>query len=827
MKQTNGKVVNPVFHAAALLPTAALSIGVMAPAHAAYATTADITEIVVTAQRTDQLIQNVPISMTVFNQKMLDERNVTNAADLVNYTPSLNVNSRFGSDQASFAIRGFTQDLGTSASVATYFADVVAPRAGGGQINGGDGAGPGMFFDLQNVQVLKGPQGTLFGRNTTGGALMLTPQEPTTKLEGYLELSRGNYDMKRAQGVLNVPINDNVRARFGLDTERRDGYLKNVSSTGPSNFDNIDYWAGRASVIWDIADSIQNYTTGMYTHSHNNGPMQGLFGCGDPATTLFGSNCAQTLALTGNHFYKVANDYENPETLTKQWQIINTTTWDMNSNFSFKNILSFSRIDQRMIGAVFGSDFSYPVLGQIQMFPSYPVPGLDSNNQSNWVEELRVSGVALDEKLTWQAGYYYEDSRPNDWTGSLSPSLISCPNGLGSDPSSWQCADIIAFGIAYAQNNNLANLPYIHIGNVGYNTARQYFNNQAVYSQATYDFDDEWSATLGLRYTLDKTHADFNRVEYASFPALPPDGAATEAVCNNGTLTTIGASQANCLQHQSQRSEAPTWMIDVDYKPTPDTMMYAKYSRGYRQGNILPPAPPGLQTFGPEHVDAYEIGSKTTFYGPVRGTFDIAVFYNKLKDQQLQGGYIPLPGTNGTGTTAIVNGGESTIQGVEVDTMAKLTTDLTFNMGYTYLQTHIDSISVPSLAGWSGAPSVVEGGHLSLSPRHTVATGLSYRLPLPTEVGNVSLGANYTFTSDQFATTVGPYADLGARQLVSLSANWSAIYASPFDVSWFMTNALNKEYRTYTAGLYDAVGAEFGNVGEPRMWGLRVKYNFD
>ena len=95
-----------------------------------------------------------------------------------------------------------------------YFAEVVAPRGANTQ-NSGDGAGPGDFFDLQNVQVLKGPQGTLFGRNSTGGAILITPQRPTEELEGYLEGSAGNYDMWRTQGVFNTPAGDRVRLRFG------------------------------------------------------------------------------------------------------------------------------------------------------------------------------------------------------------------------------------------------------------------------------------------------------------------------------------------------------------------------------------------------------------------------------------------------------------------------------------------------------------------------------------------------------------------------------------------------------------------------------------
>lgn len=816
MRKIRGnKTCQAVVHLATTLSSIAIGLGAATSAHA---TIASPDEVIVTARRTEEVIQNVPISMTVFNQEMLNERNVTNAADLVNYTPSLNVNTRFGSDQATFAIRGFTQDLGTTASVAVYFADVAAPRAGGGQINAGDGAGPGAFFDLQNVQVLKGPQGTLFGRNTTGGAIQLVPQEPTGKQEGYLELSAGNYAMKRAQGVFNLPISDSVRARFGLDTMRRDGYLRNMSSTGPDRLADVNYWSARASLIWDATDAIQNYTILSYTHSDNNGSIQKLIAC-DPHSAGY-SVCKQTLDAQGHGFYNVsAGDEANPASKLKQMQIINTTSWEISDNLSFKNLLSFATLTQDMTGANFGADYHLPAaLGgtHIVFYPSDPLPGYHNNNQSTWVEEVRLSGTALDDKLTWQGGYYFEDSRPNDWTGALNAAGGACDPFGSADPTTWNC-----FAPSPA-------------GSVGYQKYHQEFNNQALYAQGTYDITDEWRATLGLRYTVDNTHADYDRVTYNQLPGLvstpaglqPSYGVPGAAFCSSSGAPTDPTKTGGCLMHSSQKSEAPTWLIDIDYLPTPDVMAYVKYARGYRQGSILPAAPPGLSTYDPERVNAYELGTKTSFHALISGTFNVALFYNELTNQQLQAGFVPGPGQAGAATTAIVNAGSSTIQGVEMETTLKLLDDLTFTLGYTYLETHLNSWSDPVSPGWVPSPSVAKGGHLSLSPRHTVVTGLSYRLPLPAEIGEVSAGATYTFTSEQFSAVGTPYQWMPDRQLLNLNLGWKAIYGSPFDATFFMTNALNENYYAFIPGLWHGAGAEFATTAEPKMWGARVKYNF-
>ena len=202
----------------------------------------ELGDIIVTARRVEERLQDVPISITVFNQTQLENHNLVDAQDLADYTPSLSA-SGFGNDNSTFAIRGFGQDIGTQPSVGVYFADVVAPRGNSSGITVGDGAGPGYFFDMANVQVLKGPQGTLFGRNTTGGAVLFVPQKPTTDFGGYVEASYGNYEMRRFQGAINLPLSDTIRFRLAVDDQRRNGYLNNDSGIGPKHLE-----IGRAHV---------------------------------------------------------------------------------------------------------------------------------------------------------------------------------------------------------------------------------------------------------------------------------------------------------------------------------------------------------------------------------------------------------------------------------------------------------------------------------------------------------------------------------------------------------------------------------------------------
>ena len=276
-------------------------------------------------------------------------------ADLATYAPSLQTQQYFRRRQrTSFSIRGFVALPGsTSPSVGVFFADVTEPRANG-TLGGGNGAGPGEYFDLENVQILKGPQGTLFGRNTTGGSILLVPQKPTDKFEGYAEVSGGNYGMEQIQAVVNAPVDDKVRFRFGIDHMSRDGYLHNVSGIGPSNFADIDYTSFRGSMVMDLTPNLENYTILSYSDSNTNGDMPKAFGYNPAAagavTTNLGASIGAEEAATGGNFWDVANSRPDATEHIRQWRAINTTTWQATDNLTVKNIASYAQLRELRMG---------------------------------------------------------------------------------------------------------------------------------------------------------------------------------------------------------------------------------------------------------------------------------------------------------------------------------------------------------------------------------------------------------------------------------------------------------------------------------------------
>lgn len=795
----------------------------------------DPSEIVVTARRTEERLQDVPISITVYNQEQLANRNIVNSTDLATYTPSLAVNSRFGPEKASFAIRGFSQDLNTLPSVAVYFADVIAPRLTS-NITSGNGAGVGSMFDLQNVQVLKGPQGTLFGRNTTGGAILLVPQKPTERLEGYVEGTIGNYNQMRLQAVLNVPVSDGLRIRLGIDRNARDGYLNNRSGIGPDDFNDLNYFAARLSILADLSADLQNYTIVTYSNSNTNGTVGKIAVCnrgtipGSTGSTAVvrALECAQLdrEIAAGFGFFDVENSNPNPFVKQTQWQAINTTTWDASDTLTIKNIISYGQAREKYSFSLNGDNTPFPFV------TTYPGPDTGQGNQWTFTEELQFQGRTSNDRLTWQAGAYMERSSPIG--GADGQEQYTTVFGI--------CTDVYAF-----KCNPLAFGPFV-IGSVGVAKNVYYYRNYGLYAQGTFKLTEQLSITAGIRNTWDWLKEDADNVRVIPSPNGPISFSCSRAVTpspNPGAaLLTSGA----CTRTFKTKSNKPTWLIDVDYKPTEDILLYAKYARGYRGGGINE-ANVGAETWDPETIDSYEVGAKASFQGAVEGTFNIAGFWNEFKDQQASV-FIPQcvatarpTCTNPafTGINGIQNVGRSRLRGVEIDATILPFRDLRIDVGYAYLDAKVTGGSVPfcdnSRFECALASFLTPGSVLPFAPKHRITATGTYTLPLDESLGEISIGATFTHTAKQFFSHANDAAFaagaipfnpsiIPATSLLNLNLNWRGVAGTPLDLAMFATNVTNKKYFVASTNALSTTGAEFIILGEPRIVGARLKYRF-
>jgi iron complex outermembrane receptor protein len=850
-----------------VLVTTALALGVSTPAWAQPAAkppagpaaspsaTSDDQEIIVTARRSAERLQDVPISITVLNQDALTKRNIVSTADLGSYVPSLSSNQQFGPEKSSFVIRGFTQEGKTSPSVGVYFADVIAPRSFGGTTSG-NGAGVGSVFDLQNVQVLKGPQGTLFGRNTTGGAILLVPKKPTDRLEGYVEGSLGDYNMHRIQAVLNIPLSDKIRIRGGVDWNQRDGYIRNKSGVGPKDFDNTNYIAARLSVVADLTPDLENYTIASYSRSRTHGDIGKMLSCSDAsgfplsspsnplnafyktftplAVLLNPFACAQVARQTarGDGFWTAENSNPDPFERIRQWQVINTTTWHASDTLTVKNIISYAQYREAASFDLFGDNFvSSGQILQLSLFspflPNIPTvpgqvfkaielhPGVSGNNsaQSTFTEELQFQGHMGGDRFTWQAGLYFELSKPLGFNSGLTSIFLNC-----TDVATYNCTK-----------------PLLILGSISASNVKDTFNNKGIYAQATYKLSKQFSVTGGIRYTIDKMN-DLSQNMNIDVPT-PGTGifsCQNHIVFHGATLRDpfIVTDPSQCAIRIKKKWQKPTWLIDLDYKPNDDILLYVKYARGYRQGSINSNNL-GLETVEPEKVDSYEAGAKTSFRGAVSGYFNVAAFYNKFSDQQLAVNSVVAPAFQGIVSPAqpIVNAGKSRIWGIEVDAALNLFKGFRIDAGYAYLNTKLQSFVPPPTPIYYSVllPTSDVGQALALSPKNRFTVSATYTLPLAEKIGKISFGATFTHTDSNRA--VSPAASpnfflIKKSNLLNLNVDWDSMFGTTLDGAFFMTNATNQKRIVYPVTSLTTIGGEGGHLNQPRMWGFRLRYRF-
>ncbi len=802
-------IANPVF-AQGQAPTEADAIGESA-------------DIIVTARRVEERLQDVPISITVYTQEALANRNISIATDLATYTPSLSINQRFGPEKAQFGIRGFNQDIGTAPSVGVYFADVVGVRSQAGT-PAGNTVGAGSFMDLQNVQVLKGPQGTLFGRNTTGGAVLLVPNRPTDKLGGYVEGSLGNYGMWRTQGVLNVPLSDTIRVRAAVDRQKSDGYVKNHAALGPDAYNNINYFAARFSILADLTPDLENYTVFHYSNSFGNGYAARIVDC-DPAavgiraiTAFAACNQIARQNARGDGLLDVEIGLPNPRISIKQWQVINTTTLKASDSLTIKNIMSYGEFRERSDFSLNGDNFfvvPVPNLGPLSAgllanagrpfrhIVLHPSPTGDSSSGRSFTEELQFQGTLGDGRFDWQAGVYLEFGRPLGWGESYVETFMNC-----SDVATLTCAQPLGFGLI----NNPA--------------TKYKFDNHGVYAQGTYKFTDQLSVTGGFRYTFDKILAIAENTRINAV-GLPNQNRRCSDVLRFPLINVNDRSQ--CHHEIRDNSKRPTWLIGADYKPNRNLLVYAKYARGYRQGGINM-GNVGLESWGPEKVDSYEVGVKASFNGAVRGYLNVAAFYNDLTNQQIFGSTISRNLLIITGGSAIINAGKSRVQGFEVDASVSPFEGFTLDLGYTYLDTKLISIAtiiLPPESPFSEVrPTAAAGGPLTLSPKNRATLTGTYVLPLDESIGKISLGATFTHTDKQLANATSARGVLPATDLLNLNVSWKGVMGAPIDLSFFVTNVTNEIYPVNVGGAMQSNGYEILIMGQPRILGFRLRYSF-
>jgi iron complex outermembrane receptor protein len=726
-------------------------------------------EIVITARRREENINSVPVAVTALTSLDLRAKNIQTAEDLQNYVPSLNVSSSVTRDDYTFSLRGMGPTGGSGpgavlagggTGVVTYFADVPT-----------SGAGPGLFYDLESVQVAAGPQGTLFGKNTTGGAVLFVPKKPINDFEGSIEFGLGNYNMKTATAVVNVPLVDNtVLLRIAGQFLDRDGF---TIDRGPffagKDYDNRDYWALRASLLLRPFDNLENTTIFSALHSEGNGDGFVLTAA-NPAGA-FGSLLSPILAEQQASGIRSTSLSANEIDRRYNYGIINTTRWSISEQWQFKNIFSYQVQKWRNSEDVDGTSL---VLDDL-----VPVGQGWHTQVGTYTEEPQIQGTALDDHLKITAGAYYEDGH------NIAPQPYQVQVALGN------------FLINQIDQTNAE-------------------RSRGLYAQTTYDLGGVYSSLDGLKLTTGYRYT-WDNYSYGIASFSPSNG--------NACLTSSGTyPDSDCAFSASGQSGGSSWTLGLDYQ-LPAALVYVRSGRGYVPGGFNPSfgfTSGGVDTpqfrFAPESVIDVELGVKSEFEiagAPTQVTADI--FHSDYTNIQR---YVSetLPGGIASNFTA--NASEAEIEGFEFQGSVAPVSGLTLTATYSYNHgkyTKVDPAAAPSLVG-------VPFAYL---PQNKASVGATYKLPLAQTMGEYSLGLFYSYQSRFFdAPSVQPFDYIEGYGLLNARIDWNRVFQTSLDASFFVTNATDKIYRVGQYNDLVANGYITSFYGEPRMWGVQLRYRF-
>lgn len=715
-------------------------------------------EIVVTAQRQSERLQDVPIAVSAFSTEALEAQQIKTPSDLQLTLPNVTF-TKTNFTGASFTIRGIGDlCVGTTCDSATAI-----------HLNGDPLFSTRLFetefFDLERVEVLRGPQGTLFGRNATSGVVnVITAKPKLGTFEAAAEAEYGNYDSMKGKAMINIPLGDTMGIRVAGIYLNRDGYTKNAFLD--TRIDDRDLYSVRGSFRWEPSDNTTIDLLASYFHEKDQRTRiqkqlcqrdpTGILGCLNSRldNSPFNGNATFTAALTSREFLAIRGipqafalgslygpDVYANTTIPSDPRTVNTAY----TPSYFTSELTLQGQIEHNFGPV-----SLQVSGQYQKVKLDASQDYNSNigNRALYATGLATLQAAANGAFGPAFTPYFAPVAaaiiPNGPTGQLCTSLAE-ESGYGafggnkicSDQSlqfdrsnqynsSWSVESILSsdldgpfnflVGGIYADYHLTENSYYVNAFPIDYLTgvlgaftaatnppaaggplppsflATPFFRNNTddlnikswgLFGEAYFEFSDRLKLTAGLRYNNDKKSVSA-RSTLASF--LAPHAGTTDTVFGSPFVGSFDADPGTpgnqIIQERSVKFNKLTGRAVLDFKITDDNLLYASYSRGYKSGGINPPLQPIFavpESFKPEQVDAFEIGSKNTFGGGAL-QLNLTAFYYKYKDLQL---------SKIVARTAVNDNVSADIYGFEAEAIVRPDPDVVVNLGFSYLHSKV------------------------------------------------------------------------------------------------------------------------------------------
>jgi iron complex outermembrane receptor protein len=790
----NGTVVTLVAAATAIVGSMPLAAG----------EAGGLEEIVVTARRTSENLQTVPVAISAFTAESLESKGVDDLVGVARYASNITLNFTAPISGASSALVAYIRGIGQpdfainfEPGVGIYVDGVYYARTIGSVVD---------MMDVERVEILKGPQGTLFGRNTIGGAISITTRAPAREFGGKMDLTVGSFNRRDLRGLIDLPLADNLGASVAFASRNRDGYVHRVPFPGWSNNEpsdiryDVHYGSPlgrlpdgndlgnenrqtlRTKLDWRATEDIDVLLSADFVRVRENsapatllsvysdapGVLAGLYnacaaGAGDAVASPLHAACTNvadigslsghtpydTRFLTGDHRTTYGNAIAGTAIDTKGFS--GNVGWRLSDLLAVRSISAYRELD-----SAFGEDADMsPIAIDHHGFVM---------KQRQFTQELQLT--AKSDRLDGLLGlYYFRES-----------------GGIH---------DFVRLGAGLLQVD-------------GPNTLEN--RSAAAFGQATWRITHPWSATLGVRYT--KENKTFNGRQHDR-NALPLKMGAPLSVYPDPSDPTLYFPPGELSQDYSNVS----WRAGTEYRFNDDVFAYLSFSEGFKAGGWdtrLTSPEHVVPGFKPETARVYEAGLKAEWLARTLRT-NLAVYHTDYRDLQLiiQKGISPLT----------ANAGRSRIQGVEAEIQWLPVPSLLLNLTYGLIDGKYTELD--PAANTSGIFLVTRFAN---TPRSSVSGAVDYTQNLGGR-GSLSWHADYSWRSDVYNDAVNtPLLHQGSFGLVTASLTWT----HP-DGKWSVgiggNNLTNEDYMV-TGFNQPGVGYTIGAWGAPREWWSKLQYRF-
>ena len=715
-----------------------------------------IEELVVTAEKREQALQDVPVAVSAYTAEQRDIRGMTGIQDFVNFTPGMNYS---GTDRVS--LRGAGRNtfyIGNDPGVAAY-------------TDGFYSASSSELFKsslfVERTEILRGPQGTLYGRNAMGGALNTISKRPSHDFSGEIRAGWGNFERSKIEGAVSIPVADNLRFKIGGSQDwQREGFIDNIGGANDAGTikrtyfevqgeaelgDNLQVWARYARSNWDDTTGVGDRMVNLITPYDTTRPFQPIGGLAP--NPQFGMPTANPGVSDP---YVQSTNRDGYGQLRGNHLFTTTITYDLGWA-DLKYIGGFQQYNYQTGGDNDATNRTSAFFLPGSTVPVYGDQTTDFDEHKKYYSnEINLSSNG-DGPLSWILGLYQyqEQYRQRIQLASPLQTQLATPafyygsiNGAAPGVSSLAAAGLAATN----PSRNFAD-----------NQAELESKAWAVFGQSTYKLSDTFALTAGLRYTKDEKDGYENQ-RLVLFNPIGPFGPAAVDVSSDMDPTKAGVQNFRSL---SDTWSAVTGTLNLDWTPNDDTLVYAKYSRGYKSGGFLLGTLASKPTADEESVNAYEIGLKETIGG--RLILNASAFYNDFGGLQLN-----LSQLNAAGTAASNNfvNVDAEAYGLELEAMWQPIQPLQISASYGYLHTEItngccfydpaDPSALKSTARPSGGTATsngvllvfqdLAGSKIYQSPENKFALNANYTFDF--SPGSLILSGSYTWTDE---TTYQPF----------------------------------------------------------------------